>query len=84
MYPRHLEMATSAALEADGRARVLSARYDEIWSYIQEMGHKAMGGHNNKKQLVPSYKESSYSESNPILKLPSGRWPDQKSIFNQW
>lgn len=29
MHPRHLEMATSAALEAEGRALALSARQTE-------------------------------------------------------
>jgi hypothetical protein len=42
VHPRHLEMATSAALKAKGRALALSARQTENWSYIQEMGHKAV------------------------------------------
>lgn len=40
-------------------------------------------GHEDKKQLFskhqyPPNKESSNSESDPILKLPSGKWPGQK------
>lgn len=31
MHPRHLEMATSAALEAEGRALDLFARQTENW-----------------------------------------------------
>lgn len=73
MHPRHLEMATSAALEAEGRALALSAKQTENWSYTQEMGHVAVKGHDTKNQLVPSYKVFSYPKSDPILKLPSGR-----------
>lgn len=46
-------MATSAVLEAEGRTLVLSARQAESASYTQEMGHTAVGGHGNKKHLVP-------------------------------
>lgn len=38
MHPRHLEMATSAALEVEGRALALSARQTKNWSYTQEVG----------------------------------------------
>lgn len=53
VHPRHWETATSAVLEAEGRTLVLSARRAESASYTQEMGHTAVGGHGNKKQLVP-------------------------------
>lgn len=46
-------MATSAVLEAEGRTLILSARQAENSSYTHEMGHTAVGGHGNKKQLVP-------------------------------
>lgn len=84
MHPRHLEMATSAALEAEGRALALSARQTENWSYTQEIGSMAVKGHGSKKEPTsPLLQGISYCESDPILKLPSGRWPDQKSISNQ-
>lgn len=62
MHPRHLEMATSAALEAEGRAPALSAKQTENWSYTQEMGRMAVKENDTENQLVPSHKVFSYSK----------------------
>lgn len=57
------------------------------WPFTHEVGHMAGGGgYDDKKQRFSTYQSLPTRnlpnfKSDPVLKLPSGRWPGQKNPY---